>query len=424
METTEKILCSVIVPSYNRRDTLEMVLDGLAQQTLSQKAYEVVVVLDGSTDDSPQMLAEWQRSGRIANMRWHRQQNSGVATARNTGVGLSTGQFVLFLDDDIVPAPDLLERHTAHHAAGGDCTMVIDNPRSLYQNYIWMWWEDHYHKRALPGHVSTYRDFTSGNVSLRRDEFLQAGGFDTGFKGYNTEDYELGYRLLKAGVRFVPDRQLRAKHYHRTPIGGNIMRGSRNEGRGDVHFGTKHPELRRNMRLMHVSEDEWGRLTRLAMDAPSRGDAMLQSRLRLLNIYERLNLRGRWMKLFFQLRHYAYWRGVDDALGGWDALRAFQDSAPQIPDVVLDISDGLPPTPPPSWNDVQNRLTVTYRGQRVGRLQLSDGVERPMHDYMAQALMWQMGVRLLSVMAKPAMRTTKPPAALCQADLPTEHTCP
>src|SRR3712207_2402031 len=100
--------CTVIVPSHQRRQMLPLVLAGLAGQTLPAEAFEVIVVLDGSTDGSAELLAEWQRSGRLANLRWHWQPNQGQAVARNTGARLAQAPVLLFLDDDIVPARDLL----------------------------------------------------------------------------------------------------------------------------------------------------------------------------------------------------------------------------------------------------------------------------------------------------------------------------
>lgn len=400
------LLCSVVVPSYNRRDTLEMVLAGLAGQSLSPSSYEVVVVLDGSTDDSAQMLSAWEQHGKIANLRWHRQANSGVATARNTGAGMARGPVIVFLDDDVVPAPDVLERHVSWHAAAeriavlGDCDIVIEDPRSFYQTYVWAWWEDHYHQRALPGHLANYRDFTTGHVSLRRDEFLKLGGFDTAFKGYNTEDYELGYRLLKAGVRFAADRGLKARHYHRTPVAGNILRGSRNEGRGDVRLGERHPELRHSLRLMHVADGNYGRLTRLAMDDAAEGRLWAATRLRLLPLYGRLQMRQRWLNLFYHLRNYAYWCGVRDALGGWEALRAYQKDAPPAPEVILDISNGLPETLPRQWVDAQSPLSVTYRGRHVGMLQAKAASNKPQHEHMAQEVLNKLGWPLVKTFAE------------------------
>src|SRR5688500_20389192 len=107
--------CTVIVPSYQRRALLPLVLAGLAAQTVPLEAFEVIVVLDGSTDDSIELLADWRRSGRLPKLRWHWQSNQGQAVARNTGAQLAQASVLVFLDDDIVPARDLVAAHLAHH---------------------------------------------------------------------------------------------------------------------------------------------------------------------------------------------------------------------------------------------------------------------------------------------------------------------
>lgn len=399
------LACSVIIPSYNRRPTLEMVLEGLARQTLSRDAFEVIVVLDGATDDSAAMLEEWQRTGRIAHLRWHCQPNSGQAQARNVGARLAAAPVVVFLDDDVVPEPGLLAVHIGHHrtdlrqAVLGDCLVVRERRDSLYHLGVWAWWEDTYQRRSLPGRQPGYRDFCAGNVSLRRQDFLDVGGFDPAFRGYGGEDFELGYRLLRAGVALVADRDARARHYHRTTVAG-VLKATRQEGQGDVLLGRKHPELRAGLRLMSIPRDRYGLLVRTAVQAPAVGDQIVALLTRTLPLFERAQLRRRWLAYFNHVRGYAYWRGIRDALGSWQALLEYRQGATPLPHQQLDISAGLPAELPTLWVDGPSTLDIIYRGTLLGILRLPYAIEEPLRPYLARQLIEQFGPQLRTILAE------------------------
>jgi glycosyltransferase involved in cell wall biosynthesis len=331
----------------------------------------------------------------LTHLRWQWQPNSGQATARNTGVNLAQAPIVVFLDDDVVPEPDLLAVHLNWHkqlaplAVLGDYQVAREQCDSLYHLGVWAWWEDLFYQRSLPEHQSSYRDFCTGNVSLRREDFERVGGFDTAFRGYGGEDYELGYRLLRAGVRFVVDRNARARHYHRTTVAG-VLRATRQEAHGDFLLGRKHPELRAGLRLMWTPAGRYGLLVRLALRAPAVGDRLMSLLQYMLPFFERTQMRRRWLLWFNHLRGYAYWRGVRDVLGSWDALLAYQAEAAPLPRASLDISDGLPGELPPLWVDGPMMLTVTWREQRLGKLYLPGSIESPLRSFLASRIAEQL----------------------------------
>ena len=395
-------LISVVVPSYNRRASLDLVLAALAQQSLPPEQYEVIVVLDGSSDGSAEFLAGWQ-AARMPRLRWHWQTNAGQALARNQGARLARSPLLLFLDDDIVAEPDLLAVHLASHAGGqplavlGDCRMVRERRESYYHLLAWAWWEDTYHRRALPGRQAGYRDFCAGNVSLRREDFLRVGGFDPDFRGYGGEDFELGYRLLRGGVRFVPNRLAQARHYHRTGVDGSL-RVTRQEGAADVLLGRKHLALRSGLRLMRVTNDRYGWLIRLAMRAPAAGDALMRGLRAQLPLYERAQMRRRWLKTFNNMRGYAYWRGVRDALGSWDALRRYQAEALPLPEAELRLDGGLPAALPQLWVEGPSRLSLSMGGQPFDTLRLDSHIEGPLRPFLAEALIEQFQPRLAAAL--------------------------
>lgn len=97
---------SVVIPAYNAGRYLGEALDSVLAQTLPPR--EVLVVDDGSTDDTPEVCARY--SGRV---RYARQENAGVSAARNAGLAAATGEFVALMDADDVCAPERFARQVA-----------------------------------------------------------------------------------------------------------------------------------------------------------------------------------------------------------------------------------------------------------------------------------------------------------------------
>jgi hypothetical protein len=104
------------------------------------------------------------------------------------------------------------------------------------------WWDEVLAEMASPWHRSDFRDFVTGNVSVRRERLLAVGGFDPAFHGYGREDYELGYRLQRAGMRFEFEPRAVGLHRYRKDV-LEWLRQSESMGRADVIFARKHPEI-------------------------------------------------------------------------------------------------------------------------------------------------------------------------------------
>ena len=137
------IQLSVVIPTFNRKDSLRRTLDGLARQTYPVGDFEAVVVSDGSTDGTDAMLAAYAAQSPYS-LRVVTQSNSGPAAARNRGIREARHEIVVFLDDDVEPVPGFLSRHAAHHAQ--DETVVVLGPMSPDPNHaakepVWIAWE-------------------------------------------------------------------------------------------------------------------------------------------------------------------------------------------------------------------------------------------------------------------------------------------
>jgi serine acetyltransferase/glycosyltransferase involved in cell wall biosynthesis len=200
------IWVSVVLATYNRQDLLRRLLADLDGQTIDPSRYELIAVDDGSNEDTRAALADVET--RYLH-RIERQENSGPAVARQKGVGFARGKIIVFIDDDMQVKPTFLEKHLEKHAATKDETVVIGRLRPdakiaempLFERFyarVLKKQGDDFASGAEP--VRGHHLYT-GNVSLPKELFLRAGGFDPAFRAL--EDEELGIRLEKIGAKFV-----------------------------------------------------------------------------------------------------------------------------------------------------------------------------------------------------------------------------
>src|SRR4051812_39873253 len=175
---------SVVIPTFNRRPRLARVLAGLDRQTMSPDRFELVVVDDGSSDDTLTWLASNRARAYPVNV--VSQKNGGPSTARNRGVAEARGELILFLDDDVEPTPVLIAEHLKSHDAEPD--VVVMGPMASLDHYAqpWVKWEQEkleaqYAAMKRGDWEPTFRQFWTGNASLARAHLLGAGGFNTSF---------------------------------------------------------------------------------------------------------------------------------------------------------------------------------------------------------------------------------------------------
>lgn len=195
---------SVIVPVHNAHGTLADCLAGLRRS--SRVPDQVIVVDDGSTDDSMQIACSWGAT--LVSTPQARPR--GAAWARNRGVDTASGDVLVFIDADVVVHTDTLARMVAEFeeaptlsALFGSydeqplCTDIPSRFKNLLHHYV------HQHgKRAASS-------FWTGCGAVKRGAFLTLGGFDESYARPSIEDIELGVRLYRAGceIRLCPEIQ-------------------------------------------------------------------------------------------------------------------------------------------------------------------------------------------------------------------------
>lgn len=240
---------SVVIPTYNRLDTLAHVLPTLLSQDLAPQRYELLVCDSNSTDGTAEYLASMQMEH--PSVRHLANAYGGRAAARNAGIGAARGEVVVFNDADILASPDLLSVHLHRHRERTGIAIVgLEVQVKDLADYAY--------KRAHPearGHLHpptrkklSWLYFLTGNASVRRDDLLRAGCFDEGFTGYGHEDLELGYRIQRLGIEILYEP--RAINYHCQAVAYEDQKAKmRLAGRSTARFYRKHPDFEVMLKL-------------------------------------------------------------------------------------------------------------------------------------------------------------------------------
>lgn len=328
---------SVVIPTRDRAGSLERLLRELTRQTYPVERLEVVVVLDGTHDDSAALTQALDLPYRIVT---RETRHAGVAAARNVGVREASGELVVFLDDDVVPRPDCLERHAHHHArANADAGVALGYAPPVVDGTWWSlalraWWEDHFRRKAEPGRPLRWSDVVTLNSSLPRSLLLAFDGFDETFASRH-EDWELGVRLVSAGVPLAYVADAVVAHELDCTFEGAVAR-QRQEARADVLLTRRHPVVGRELPLVSV-------LTGGPEPPRPSGDVATAARL------ERQGRRGAWRRLTRALLREAYLAGVRDEVPTDAAMRKLAAIVTAVaPDTLeVELDGGEPPVVPP-----------------------------------------------------------------------------
>lgn len=240
------MLLSVIIPTYNRQLYLQEALAALAQQTLAPADFEVIVVDDGSTDGTREVVETAVFPTALHHL-W--QENQGDATARNTGAAQSQGEIILFLDDDILVQPDFLAQiakahkgRTRHIIVGQDeLWLKTDNPLATARKEANKLGESKQTLMPIP-----FANVCSNNMSLRRKDYFAVGQMEPlNFAGSDIWcDVEFNYRAYQQGFTFA--RCTKAHCYHRDYVEASLESKKRRMEEVAYRAGAlfeKHPHL-------------------------------------------------------------------------------------------------------------------------------------------------------------------------------------
>ena len=224
--------------TYNRAPLLERVLEACFEQTAGGDAYEVVLVNDGSTDDTPAVIGRAQTRATCP-FTVINQVNSGLAKGRNAGIAASRGERIIFIDDDVLPIPSFVEEHLRSHdrfplaiVRGGAI-----NVESFDKLPVPLW--------SIRNYSGNF--FWTTNVSVPLATIRAIGGFNESFSEYGWEDIDVGLRLRFGGVKAVFNPKALVYHYKPRPRSGNVekmVRQARAQARTAVQLAEIHPHWR------------------------------------------------------------------------------------------------------------------------------------------------------------------------------------
>jgi glycosyltransferase involved in cell wall biosynthesis len=234
---------SVIIPTYNRGSILKRSLAAFGTQTISFERFEVIVSDDGSQDNTKEITLEMEAGSPFV-VRYLWQQNRGANAARNQAIGAARGSILLFINDDTIATPIMLEEHLKTHAEYpeenisvlGRMTISPDVPPSLFAklhldaNYdLWKGQKE-----------LDWRAFYTCNVSVRKSFLLKFGLFEEKLRYH--EDVELSERLAHHGFRLIYNPEALGYHYHHLQE-EEYLRVAPREGKALAQWFGKSPHL-------------------------------------------------------------------------------------------------------------------------------------------------------------------------------------
>jgi chondroitin synthase len=251
LDTKSKPAISIVVLNFNRAEPLRKTLTGIFNQSYPLDKIEVIVTDDGSKEDTLAVVKEFTKKIDIKYF-WHPDIGFTPSIARNKGVSIAKNDFIILLDVDMYPGPDLVRNYAcyapiiAQAALIGprkyvdltkvsaealkenkhlieDLPIIITNnevANSVKENISVDWrlepieQSDNLRNEKIP-----FRMFAAGNVAFSKLEFEKVGGFDERFTAWGFEDGEVGFRFFNNGLYIIP--VLDAWAYHQEPEGRN-----------------------------------------------------------------------------------------------------------------------------------------------------------------------------------------------------------
>jgi glycosyltransferase involved in cell wall biosynthesis len=240
----------VLVPSFNRAHTISQTLESLLAQTYDE--WECLVVDDGSTDDSLEVVRRFAESDSRIRLLSRSRGPKGACTCRNIGVEKSRGEYVLFLDSDDLIAPWCLEQRVGAFANAGDVDFVVF-PALMFretpgdEDFLW---------NVITADSDLIRflqldsPWQGTGPMWRRESFIRVGGWSEDLKCW--QDVELAIRGFEQRVSYTTRYDLRPDLYLRRGDGNTISSGAL---RSREKLASKRQVLERALSLAKAEKD-------------------------------------------------------------------------------------------------------------------------------------------------------------------------
>jgi peptidoglycan/xylan/chitin deacetylase (PgdA/CDA1 family)/GT2 family glycosyltransferase len=295
---------AVLIATHNRRSLLGRCLAALAAQGVDPERFEVIVADDGSEEGTGEMLERLQTPYRLRALRLEKR---GKAAALNAALHEARAQACLFIDDDVIAAPGLIDAHLAARRRSPEALVlgrIVQRPprrRDPYAEAAAVRWNRRFEE--LSEREADWADCYGANFSAPLDSLLEIGGFAEDMPA--VEDLEIGFRLTRAGCGVVYAPAAEALHDDEKP-GSLILDHEQRYGAWCVRFCAEQPSAR-------------GRLLGWFAESTPREAALRRALLGLRVPPAALMRAGRAIprsrrQLWFDfVSRYAFWHGVQGA---------------------------------------------------------------------------------------------------------------
>jgi glycosyltransferase involved in cell wall biosynthesis len=209
------MIVSIIIPTYNGANKILNLLQALELQSFT--SFEVIIVIDGSKDNTKEILARYK--SKLFSIKVIEQENQGRAKVRNNGAKVASGDLLIFFDDDMRPLNDCVLKHVQHHNKWFDSILTggvyedrlkCKTDIQLYKAYLSKKWSLpllNYREKPLPKENIF---ITAANFSCSKKTFFELSGFDEDLN--DAEDYDLAIRAFKNNISLFYSHQARAWH--------------------------------------------------------------------------------------------------------------------------------------------------------------------------------------------------------------------
>jgi glycosyltransferase involved in cell wall biosynthesis len=302
---------SIIIPTYNRVDTLQLTLDGYLKQSAPYLIKEIIVIDDGSNELSKaENLKIIERVSDKASFPVHYlyQENMGPAKARNIGIKSAVGKLILMTGDDIVPHVNMIKEHFFSHKLYGMADNICVLGHSIWPfNFKITPFMEYINEMGLQFGYSIISDphdvpfnfFYTSNISLNREFLTKEKLFDSDFPYAAWEDIELSYRLKKQGMRIIYSKNAIGYHHHKISF-SSFRKRQEHSGYSACIFYQKHPALKQFLNI----------------DNHIRYNTFQDIRIKILEnlciFAEKYNIDIRYNKCYDQVMGYYYQKGIKE----------------------------------------------------------------------------------------------------------------
>ncbi|MDO8428056.1 MAG: glycosyltransferase [Candidatus Diapherotrites archaeon] len=206
------IKASIIIPAYNAEKTIDTTLMALQNQNFPKEQFEVIVVDDGSTDQTTGIVNKFKTTKLI------QQKNSGPALARNTGAKLASGEVLIFTDSDCVPEKNWLNEMLQpfeDQSISGVQGAYKTHQKEWMAQFVQLEIEERYERMKKSKQLDWIGTYSAG---YRKSIYLQEKGFDEQFSKASGEDSDLSYRLQEKGFKLIFNPNAIVYHKHPTSL--------------------------------------------------------------------------------------------------------------------------------------------------------------------------------------------------------------